>query len=188
MSTIFSASNIANVEQWEQSIQIPEVKAQLTPLLESFVQGNKLLIPVTLNLNGSSSEAQDWAREWSEKELGVDMMLGGQPKFNQEIFDEIFNKVGLLLAIILGSTFIILMIAFRSILIPLKAIIMNVIGLSSTFGILVYIFQYGHFGIEETTIALIIPVIVFSLSFRAKYGLRSIFNIPYSRGVLEKLR
>lgn len=165
VNTIFSASDITTVQQWEQSVQIPEVKAQLTPLLSSFVQGNKLLIPVTLNLNGSSNEAQDWAREWSEKELGVDMMLGGQPKFNQEIFDEIFNKVGALLAIILGSTFVILMIAFRSILIPLKAIIMNVIGLSSTFGILVYIFQYGHFGIEETTIALIIPVIVFSLVF-----------------------
>ncbi|MFJ5770623.1 MMPL family transporter [Psychrobacillus sp. NPDC093180] len=165
VNTIFSASNISTIEQWEQSLQVPEVKAQLTPLLESFVQGKKLLIPVTLDLNGSSDEAQDWAREWSEKDLGVDMMLGGQPKFNQEIFDEIFNKVGLLLAIILGSTFIILMIAFRSILIPLKAIIMNIIGLSSTFGILVYIFQYGHFGIAETTIALIIPVIVFSLVF-----------------------
>ncbi|WP_348775005.1 MMPL family transporter [Psychrobacillus sp. NEAU-3TGS] len=165
VNTIFSASNISTIEQWEQSLQVSEVKAQLTPLLESFVQGKKLLIPVTLDLNGSSDEAQDWAREWSEKDLGVDMMLGGQPKFNQEIFDEIFNKVGLLLAIILGSTFIILMIAFRSILIPLKAIIMNIIGLSSTFGILVYIFQYGHFGIEETTIALIIPVIVFSLVF-----------------------
>ncbi|SES29707.1 MMPL family transporter [Psychrobacillus sp. OK032] len=165
VNTIFTASNIATIDQWEQSMQIPEVKAELTPLFESFVQGNKLLIPVTLDLNGSSDEAQDWAREWSEKKLGVDMMLGGQPKFNQEIFDEIFNKIGVLLAIILGSTFVILMIAFRSILIPLKAIIMNVIGLSSTFGILVYIFQYGHFGVEETTIALIIPVIVFSLVF-----------------------
>ncbi|MFJ7972211.1 MMPL family transporter [Psychrobacillus sp. NPDC096389] len=165
VNTIFSASNIATAEQWEQSMEMPEVKAQLAPLLETFVQGNKLLIPVTLDLNGSSDEAQDWVREWSEKELGVNMMLGGQPKFNQEIFDEIFNKVGVLLAIILGSTFVILMIAFRSILIPLKAIIMNVIGLSSTFGILVYIFQYGHLGIEETTIALIIPVIVFSLVF-----------------------
>ena len=74
--------------------EVPEVKGQLTPLLDSFVQEDKLLIPVTLNLNGSSNEAQDWAREWSEKDLGVDMMLGGQPKFNQEIFDEIFHKVG----------------------------------------------------------------------------------------------
>lgn len=165
VDTIFTASEIPTVEQWEQSLMVPEVEAQLTPLLETFVQDNKLLVPVTLNLNGSSNEAQDWAREWSEKDLGVDFKLGGQPKFNQEIFDEIFDKVGWLLAIILGSTFIILMIAFRSILIPLKAIIMNIIGLASTFGILVYIFQYGHFGIEETTIALIIPVIVFSLVF-----------------------
>ena len=165
VNTIFTVSEIPTVEQWEQSMQVPEIKAQLTPLTESFIQEDKLLLPVTLNLNGSSTEAQDWAREWSEKDVGVDIMLGGHPKFNQEIFDEIFDKVGLLLAIILGSTFVILMIAFRSILIPLKAIIMNVIGLSSTFGILVYIFQYGHFGIEETTIALIIPVIVFSLVF-----------------------
>lgn len=165
VDTIFTASEIPTVEQWEQSLMVPEVEAQLTPLLDTLVQDNKLLVPVTLNLNGSSNEAQDWAREWSEKDLGVDFKLGGQPKFNQEIFDEIFDKVGWLLAIILGSTFIILMIAFRSILIPLKAIIMNIIGLASTFGILVYIFQYGHFGIEETTIALIIPVIVFSLVF-----------------------
>ncbi|SDN43319.1 putative drug exporter of the RND superfamily [Psychrobacillus sp. OK028] len=165
VDTIFTASEIPTVEQWEQSQMVPEIDAQLTPLFDTFVQDNKLFVPVTLNLNGSSEEAQNWVREWSEKDLGVDFMLGGHPKFNQEIFDEIFNKVGWLLAIILGSTFIILMIAFRSILIPLKAIIMNVIGLASTFGILVYIFQYGHFGMEETTIALIIPVIVFSLVF-----------------------
>lgn len=165
VDTIFTASEIPTVEQWEQSLSVPEFEVQLTPLMDTFVQDNKLLVPVSLNLNGSSNEAQDWVREWSEKELGVDFKLGGQPKFNQEIFDEIFDKVGWLLAIILGSTFIILMIAFRSILIPLKAIIMNIIGLASTFGILVYIFQYGHFGIEETTIALIIPVIVFSLVF-----------------------
>ena len=165
VDTIFTASEIPTVEQWEQSLTVPEIEVQLTPLMDTFVQDNKLLVPVTLNLNGSSNEAQDWVREWSIKDLGVDFKLGGQPKFNQEIFDEIFDKVGWLLAIILGSTFVILMIAFRSILIPLKAIIMNIIGLASTFGILVYIFQYGHFGIEETTIALIIPVIVFSLVF-----------------------
>nr|WP_205961732.1 MMPL family transporter [Psychrobacillus vulpis] len=165
VNSIFSAIQVSTVEQWEQNMQVPEVQSQLKPLFETFVQGEKLLVPVTLNLNGSSEEAQNWARDWSEKELDVDIMLGGHPKFNQEIFDEIFDKVGVLLAIILSSTFIILMVAFRSILIPLKAIIMNVIGLSSTFGILVYIFQYGHLGIEETTIALIIPVIVFSLVF-----------------------
>ena len=116
-------------------------------------------------LEVASSEAQAFVREWQQADLGVDFGLSGRAKFNQEIFDEIADKIGIALIIILTSTFIILMIAFRSILIPLKAIIMNIIGLGSTFGILVYIFQYGHFGIAEGTIVLIIPVIVFCLVF-----------------------
>ena len=42
---------------------------------------------------------------------------------------------------------------------------MNVLGLTSTFGILVWLFQEGHFGLDPSNIALIIPVFVFSLVF-----------------------
>lgn len=118
-----------------------------------------------LNTTGSTSEAQNFVRDWMDKDLGVDFALSGQAKFNQEIFDEIASKVLIAIAIIIVSTFIILMIAFRSILIPLKAILMNILGLGATFGILVYIFQYGHFGLEATSIVLIIPVITFCLVF-----------------------
>ena len=57
------------------------------------------------------------------------------------------------------------MAAFRSILIPLKAILMNILSLSCTFGIVVWIFQKGHFGVEPVDIALILPVFVFTLVF-----------------------
>lgn len=164
LTTIFTASGISSPEEWEQTMQVPEMKAQLEPLLESFVKEDKLLIPVTLQAQGSSDEAQQWTRDWSAN-TEWNLLVGGAPKFNQEIFDEIFDNIVYVLLIILISTFIILMIAFRSILIPLKAILMNIVGLSATFGILVYIFQYGHFGLHPGTIALIIPVIVFSLVF-----------------------
>ena len=42
---------------------------------------------------------------------------------------------------------------------------MNVLGLTSTFGILVWLFQEGHFVLDPSNIALIIPVFVFSLVF-----------------------
>lgn len=164
LTTIFTASGVGSPKEWEQATQIPEMKAQLEPLFNSFIKDDQLLIPVTLQARGTSDEAQQWARDWSDQ-TEWNLLVGGQPKFNQEIFDEISDKIGLALLIILGSTFIILMIAFRSILIPLKAILMNIVGLSATFGILVYIFQYGHFGLHPGTIALIIPVIVFSLVF-----------------------
>ncbi len=165
VTTIFTASDIDSVEQWEQAMKVPEMAAGLSPLVETFTKGKQLMIPVTLKAAGDSDAAQEWARDWSAKETEWNLSIGGQPKFNQEIFDEIWDKIGYVLIIILVSTFFILMIAFRSILIPIKAILMNIIGLSATFGILVYIFQYGHFGLEAGSIALIIPVIVFSLVF-----------------------
>ncbi|WP_100401808.1 MMPL family transporter [Bacillus sp. FJAT-42315] len=165
IDTLFAASQIDDPTQLAAALEQPQMHQQLEPAIEPFVQEEKLLIPVHLNVEASSKKAQSLARTWSEKEWPVDIEFGGQPKFNQEIYDEIYDKIGLAVAIILISTFIILMLAFRSIIIPLKAIMMNVVGLTSTFGILVWIFQEGHFGLPEMDISLVLPVLVFSLVF-----------------------
>lgn len=165
VKTIFSESGIDDPAAFSGALQVPEQQAKLQPLLDTFTSGDLLMIPVTLAADGASDEAQDWARTWSEKETPWNLHIGGEAKFNQEIFDEITDNIVYALLIIIVSTFIILMIAFRSLLIPFKAIVMNIVGLSASFGLLVYIFQYGHFGLHPGTIALIIPVIVFSLVF-----------------------
>ena len=166
VTTIFTISGIDNVGQWEKTLKFPQLYDELNPVLKRFTDsGNRVFMPVTLSAAGSSNEAQDWIREWSEKDTGFTLLLGGEPRFNQEIFDEIADQIVYVLLIIVISTFFILMFAFRSLIIPIKAILMNIIGLSATFGILVYIFQYGHFGLNPGTVALIIPVIVFSLVF-----------------------
>lgn len=169
VTTVYSLSGITEVEQWEQMWNSPAKDEMLAPLWESFVQDEQLLMPMTIKAEGASTAAQEWVRNLEKDktlaEAPTAWLVGGEPKFNQEIFDEILDKIGLVIAVIMASTFFVLMIAFRSLLIPLKAIIMNVIGLAATFGILVYIFQFGHFGLPEGTIALIIPVIVFSLVF-----------------------
>lgn len=164
-TTIFSASDIDSVDEWKDAMQVPEMAASLEALVEQFIQDDRVMIPITLNVDGASDQAQKWVRDWQKNHPDWAVQIGGEARFNQEIFDEIWDKIGIVLSVIIASTFIILMIAFRSLLIPIKAILMNVIGLASTFGILVYIFQYGHFGLPAGTIALIIPVLVFSLVF-----------------------
>lgn len=164
-TTIFSASDIDSVDEWKGAMQVPEMAASLEALVEQFIQDDRVMIPITLNVDGASDQAQKWVRDWQKNHPDWAVQIGGEARFNQEIFDEIWDKIGIVLSVIIASTFIILMIAFRSLLIPIKAILMNVIGLASTFGILVYIFQYGHFGLPAGTIALIIPVLVFSLVF-----------------------
>lgn len=165
VTSMFTVADINSVETWEMANANPQAPGMLDEVMSTFVQDEQMYMAISIDEKGDSTKAQDFVREWKDKDLGVSFALAGQPKFNQEIFDEIADKIVLALVIIITTTFIILMIAFRSILIPLKAIIMNVIGLGSTFGILVYIFQYGHLGIEAGTIALIIPVIVFCLVF-----------------------
>lgn len=163
--SLFSFSDTNSSEELYALLQMPEGQASLEPVIEQFIRDDQLLLPVTLDTVASSSEAQEWVRNWSEKDFDVDVLIGGEPRFNQEIFDEIFNKIWFGIALVLISTYIILLIAFRSVFIPLKAIIMNIVGLASTFGILVWIFQEGHFGLDPTSIALIIPVFVFSIVF-----------------------
>lgn len=163
--TLFTVSGQTDPEQLAALLQAPEAAAQLQPAVDGFVKENQLLIPVSLDAEADSDEAQTAVRDWSEAEWPVDVTFGGQPKFNQELYDEIFSKIVPVLSVILISTFFILMIAFRSIIIPLKAILMNVISLAATFGILVWLFQGGHFGMDQADISLILPVLVFSLVF-----------------------
>ena len=165
VQTLFTTAQVDSVENWLAGLQNPQVAPSLQAVQNAFIQQDKSYFVLTLEANGSSAEAQDFVRTLMDEDLGFAFSLAGLPKFSQEIFDEISDKIILALAIILCTTFVILMIAFRSLLIPLKAILMNVLGLGATFGILVYIFQYGHFGLPEGTIALVLPVLVFCLVF-----------------------
>ncbi|MGD6967444.1 MMPL family transporter [Rossellomorea vietnamensis] len=165
VSSIYTESGIDSPEALSGALQQPETQSSLAPLLDSFISGEKLLLPLTLSEEESSEAAKDWIRDWSSRNWDYSLSFGGEVKFNQEIFDEIYDKVALSIGIILISTYIILMIAFQSIIIPLKAILMNIIGLTSTFGILVWLFQGGHFGLQAADIALVLPVLVFSLVF-----------------------
>ncbi|WP_046174328.1 MMPL family transporter [Domibacillus indicus] len=165
VETLFSISGQTDPAKLAAALQNPQASAGLQPAVDAFIKENKLLIPVSLNAEADSESAQAIVRSWSADSWPVEILFGGQPKFNQELYDEIFDKVIPVLSVILISTFFILMAAFRSIIIPLKAILMNIISLAATFGILVWLFQGGHLGLDPADISLILPVLVFSLVF-----------------------
>ncbi|MEH7886747.1 MMPL family transporter [Bacillus sp. JJ1609] len=163
VDSVFSLSGIDDPAAFLATAS--QVNSPIKPVIDRLISEDKMLASVYLKETLSAQEAHDWVRNAADKEYNVSILFGGNPKFEQEIFDEIFEKAPKGLTLILISTFIILMVAFRSLLIPLKAIIMNILSLSATFGIVVWIFQEGHLGVEPTSIALILPVFVFSLVF-----------------------
>jgi putative drug exporter of the RND superfamily len=76
----------------------------------------------------------------------------------------------LVLAFVLGLTFILLMVVFRSLIVPLKAIIMNLLSVGAAYGLLVIVFQkgVGHelFGFQQTTtVQSWVPIFLFCILF-----------------------
>lgn len=71
--------------------------------------------------------------------------LAGAPANNYDVFKAISNTFHFAVIWIIALTYIILLILLRSLFLPLKAILMNMLSLCVSYGILVFIFQQGHF-------------------------------------------
>jgi RND superfamily putative drug exporter len=97
--------------------------------------------------------------------------VGGYSASNVDIQQDLLARFPVLVLLILGATGVMLAIAFRSVLIPIKAIILNTLSVAGTFGLIVLVFQKGFgsriFGLDGPTDAIfvVIPVIVFAVVF-----------------------
>ncbi len=73
-------------------------------------------------------------------EVNVTGMTAGSKDFN----DTIKSRLPLVFAFVLGLAFILLLVTFRSIVVPIKAIILNLLSVGASYGILTLVFQDGH--------------------------------------------
>lgn len=75
---------------------------------------------------------------------GLRLQLTGVPVSNQEVLSDIARIFPYAILWIVVLTYLILLVLLRSIFLPLKAILMNMLSLSASYGVLVFIFQEGH--------------------------------------------
>ena len=77
------------------------------------------------------------------KVAGATAAVTGPTALNQDFSDLIRSRAPLVFAFVLGVAFLLLLVSFRSIVIPLKAIALNLLGVAASYGILVAVFQHG---------------------------------------------
>ncbi len=131
------------------------------------VTGNLAFIQLTIEGSPDSKKAMDWVRRWEQEgqTSPLPFRVGGEAKYQQEVLDGLVKPIPAVITFICVSNFIVLFLAFRSVLIPLKAIAMNLLSLGASLGLLVWVFEKGHLGFEPYPIAIMIPVFVFGLVF-----------------------
>jgi RND superfamily putative drug exporter len=100
---------------------------------------------------------------------GRDALLGGGAQLNHDAVNGILSRLPWVMGIIATVTFALLFMLTGSVVLPLKALVLNVLSLTATFGALVWIFQQGHLdalGTEPTgTITSNMPILMFCIAF-----------------------
>ena len=75
---------------------------------------------------------------------GTDATVTGLAAVDRDFLDVLSARIPWILALVLGLTMLLLMRAFRSIVLPLKAVALNLLSLAAAFGVVVLVFQYGY--------------------------------------------
>jgi RND superfamily putative drug exporter len=115
--------------------------------------------------------ARDLGHRLMPDSSGTRMWAGGFVASSLDLQDTLLRRFPLIVLIILLTTGIMLAFAFRSVLVPIKAIMMNTLSVSATFGLIVLVFQHGWggrlIGLDGPTEAIyvIVPVLVFAVVF-----------------------
>jgi len=93
----------------------------------------------------------------------------GIAQVNADSVDAIMDRLPLVLGVIAAITFVLLFLLTGSVVLPLKALVLNVLSLTAAFGALVWIFQEGHFSALGTTstgtLVANMPVLLFCIAF-----------------------
>jgi putative drug exporter of the RND superfamily len=127
-------------------------------------------IPTHDSSTDIGSAALDQVRDRAHA-AGADVRVGGQPAANDDFVNAVYGSFPLMIALIAVVTFLLLARAFRSLLLPLKAILLNVLSIAAAWGVLVLVWQQGHgsealWGIQATgSIPSWMPLMVFAFLF-----------------------
>jgi RND superfamily putative drug exporter len=104
-----------------------------------------------------------------EDDLGVDVAVTGSVAVNIDFSNYLESRMPYFFGAVLSLSFLLLMIVFRSLLVPLKAVVMNMLSIGAAYGIVVALFQWGWLsgitGVQPAPIEPWIPMMLFAIVF-----------------------
>ena len=129
------------------------------------------VLPDRETVDSASNEVVDAVRAAVEQATPGSVGVAGTGAVVQDYFRAVYDNFPYVLALIAVITFLLLVRTFRSLLLPIKAVILNLISLAAVFGAVVFFWQEGNgsnavFGVSETgAITFWLPVIIFAFLF-----------------------
>src|SRR6266568_8024033 len=146
----------------------------MTQFVSSTTNGDTTLITVKSDTKIDSSEGKALIDNLRAGEQaaghGLKVQVGGFQAISLDFNRYLYNNFPKAIAFILIATYILLLFMFRSVVLPLKAILMNVLSVCASYGVLVFIFQWGNFSnilnfIPDGFLNSLLPILLFCILF-----------------------
>jgi RND superfamily putative drug exporter len=147
----------------------PGVAAAVAP--PDWTRGSTGLVEAFLATDGAAKGARGTIDRVRGELEGTGGTLGGVAAEDRDFVKAVYSNFPYVLGFVVLLTFVLLARAFRSLVLPLKAVILNLVSLAAAYGIIVFIFQQGHgseaiWGVHATqSIITWIPLMIFAFLF-----------------------
>jgi len=148
-----------------------QLPAAVQAKLQTSTGSHLAVLTVASDLPASSDGARTLLSQIRSLGVGGEgqVLVTGQTAFDVDVIGYIIDHTPIAVAFVLGVTYLVLFLLTGSVVLPLKAIIANLLSVSASFGALVWIFQQGHLsgllGFTPQPIDPTTPVILFSIVF-----------------------
>src|SRR4051794_25523659 len=105
-----------------------------------------------------------------ERATGVRALVTGLPAGRYDVGQRVLDRMPLFVGAVLTLSFLLLMLVFRSVLVPLKAVLLNILSIAGALGVVVAVFTWGWLrqlvGVSETVpLVDVVPMIMFAIVF-----------------------
>ncbi|SFC26654.1 MMPL family transporter [Streptomyces aidingensis] len=98
-------------------------------------------------------------------ETGAEFLIGGATAAVEDFSGQVADRMPLFVAIVVGVSVVLLTVVFRSVLIPLKAAVLNLLSIGASLGAITLVFQHGMLGMEPGPVEAFVPVMIFAIVF-----------------------
>lgn len=145
--------------------------SQLQEVIKKLARENTTLVRVVTPHSSVSGEAKGVVKMIRDlKPAGLEVYVTGLTAGIVDITGELYRDFLWILLIIVGAIYFALLILFRSVILPLKAVLMNGLSILASYGALVFIFQEGHFSgllnfTPQESVEASLPILMFCILF-----------------------
>src|SRR5690349_10655809 len=173
VTSIYNLDQTTTLDQYTQLYtgDPNNLPAPVRQELAAYVGKHIVLVNATTNADPSSDQARNILKaiRGDQGVSGGQMLVTGDTAIDVDVIKFIYDQVPLAVATVVVLTYILLFLLTGSVVLPLKAVILNFLSIGASFGALVFIFQQGHFssilGFTAQSLDPSIPVILFAIVF-----------------------